>query len=208
MTDFDFLSKRDFDQPSVAYLAYCFNLKQGATFAIPLYERAIQNGHGTLATFNNLAASYLDGASSLSPKGRLQKIELNLAKAYALAPTSPSVNLNYIRLAIKQSQWDTEFEPVSSWEYAKPLLSLTKENEYVRLQLAFWWNCVSKRAMAKNSHDDNEISMLELRQIGDPRLQSVIADCDAASLKLDGIPSSASAKTLLSGVKACYLEPR
>ena len=42
MADFDILAKQVSDLPSVVYLAYCFNLKQVSTFAIPLYERNSQ----------------------------------------------------------------------------------------------------------------------------------------------------------------------
>jgi eukaryotic-like serine/threonine-protein kinase len=208
MTDFDFLAKQGFDRPCLAYLAYCFNLKHGATFAIPLYERAIRNGHGTLATYNNLAASYLDGASSLSSKERLQTIQLYLDKAYALDPASTSVNLNYVRLAIKRSNLDAKFEPVTSWQYAKPLLNQIRKNEYIRLQLASWCNCISERTVPKNSHDGDEKSVVELGPMNDPRLKSLIADCDTAQLELDGLLSPANAKMQLSGTKACYIEPR
>ena len=167
------------------------------------FTSAIRSGHGTTAIYNNLAASYLDGASNLSPTERLQAVERNLAKAYSLEPTSPSVNLNYVRLAIKRSERDATFDPVTGWQYAKPLLGLMGENEYVRLQLAFWCNCISKRAV--NGH---EALIVELRQIDDPKLQSLIADFDAAGIKPGDIPSPISAKMQLSGTKACYIEPR
>ena len=53
------LVKRDNDVRCMAYIGYCFNLKDVPVAAIPWYELAIANGGASAAVYNNLVRSTL-----------------------------------------------------------------------------------------------------------------------------------------------------
>lgn len=87
---------------SAAYLAYCFNLQGEHRAAIPWYLQAIKRGGDTPEVLNNLCYSYEKGGSTLSPKEERAASHSYLTSALEQAPNSPSVRLNWIRLAIER----------------------------------------------------------------------------------------------------------
>jgi eukaryotic-like serine/threonine-protein kinase len=94
------------DARSAAYKGYCFNLEQRHDAAIPCYLMAMERGGDTLEVLNNLGYSYMHGRSLLGVKrGRSDAYE-RLTSALALRPKCPSVQLNWIALAIERNQMD------------------------------------------------------------------------------------------------------
>ena len=126
MNDFAILANHENHLPSLAYLAYCFNLDQGNTAAIPLWEEAKSRGLESLAVRNNLAASYLDGASVHTLHDRLKLAEAELTAAHTMDPSSLCVNLNLVRLAIKNANSDPGFDPFAAWRAALSALSAAR----------------------------------------------------------------------------------
>ena len=155
MSDFATLSNREAHGPSTAYLAYCYNLKQMPAAAIPLYERAIQQGQNSRAIHNNLAASYIDGTSYLSPDDRLKQAERNLQRALELTP-SRFVRLNFLRLAIKRYTLAQDYSAYGVWEHASQLLELARDDDAVRYQIHSWWSiCREKAPKPQSSGEAN-----------------------------------------------------
>jgi tetratricopeptide (TPR) repeat protein len=140
--DFAILANREHHLPSLAYLAYCLDLEQGYTEAIPLWERVKAAGLDSLAIRNNLAASYLAGSSIHSLKDRLRIAESELAAAYAIDPSSRCVNLNLVRLAVKKAKSDPQFNPFTAWRAARSALNAPEPDPSVRLHVALWWSQV------------------------------------------------------------------
>lgn len=139
MNDFAILAKDENHLPSLAYLAYCFNLDNANTAAIPLWEEVKVRGFRSLAVLNNLAASYLDGFSGHNLKERLNLAETELTTAHAIDPSSLSVNLNLTRLAIKKSSVDSNFDPFTAWEAAQAALNAPVVDQSAKLRVALWW---------------------------------------------------------------------
>lgn len=145
IVDFAFLDKHKQHLPSVAYLAYCFNITQQPAAAIIVYERAVRDGLTTLAIYNNLGASYIDGSNTLTPAARLDLAESTLEKALALDGSSTPVHLNFVRLAVKRSNLSSEYDPFNAWPHAREVLQKQPTSEIARLHLAMWWEIVRQR---------------------------------------------------------------
>jgi serine/threonine protein kinase/tetratricopeptide (TPR) repeat protein len=141
-SEFGYLDRHEGHLPSLVYLAYCYNLQQVPTAAIPLYERAIHEGIHSAAVHNNLAASYLDGSSNLSPSQRLLRSETHLDRACMLAPELTAIHLNYVRLATKKSERDAGFDPSVVWPHARRVLQVAPSDELTRHAISSWWSCV------------------------------------------------------------------
>lgn len=210
MSEFHTLDKQESDLQSLAYLAYCFNVKRAPSPAIPLYERAIASGYRTLSVYNNLAACYIEGTNQLTPLGRLKAAESILARATALDPNSLQVHLNCIRLATKRAALDASFDPLSSWEHTEALLSEIKESPYIRWQLAAYWKRISDREAAKVRAGDQTTSDIESRLLDADTRQTLIAAFDAGMTNPN--PGDANSPTnssvTLTDIQACFIEPR
>lgn len=141
-SEFGYLERHETHRPSLVYLAYCYNLQQIPTAAIPLYERAVRQGINTAAVHNNLAASYLDGSSNLAPSERLQKSEAHLDQAQALAPEMMAIHLNYVRLATRKAERDAAFDPSAVWPHALRVLQAAPSDELTRHAISSWWSSV------------------------------------------------------------------
>lgn len=142
INEFDDLERNHAHVPSLAYLAYCYDLQQMATVAIPLYERAIQQGVNTAAVHNNLAASYIDGSSYLSQGERFHRSESHLDQACSLAPNVVAIRLNYLRLAVRQAAFDRAFNPYIAWPHAQHALQWNPSDKLTRHVIGVWWSCV------------------------------------------------------------------
>src|SRR5262249_31094659 len=134
--DFAALADNEHHLPSIAYLGYCLNISQQATPAILVHERALRKGLATLAIYNNLGASYLDGSNTLAEAARLDLAESTLEKALAFDSHSIPVHLNFVRLAIKRSYADSKYDPFDSWKHANAVLHKTPTGEIARLHIA------------------------------------------------------------------------
>jgi eukaryotic-like serine/threonine-protein kinase len=156
--DFALLANREKHLPSVAYLAYCFNLTQGNTTAIPLWEKVLANGVQSVAIHNNLAASYLESSNNQSLDDRLDSVERELVSACAIDPSSLSVNINFVRLAIKKSKAKPSYNPFSSWQAARDALHSRDADESVRLNVALWWSQVLRFRHERELSGDDAVS--------------------------------------------------
>jgi hypothetical protein len=183
-------------------------VKSAPSAAIPLYERAIASGYATLAAYNNLAASYIDGSNQMTPLGRLMAAESALAKAHALDASSLNVHLNYVRLAINRAPLDASFDPVSYWQHAEPLIDVMQESEFIRWQLGAYWKRISERAAATSKAGNPASSDIEARLLDEQTRRTLIAAFDAGTIRSGGTPSSMNSSAGLSGAQACYIEPR
>jgi serine/threonine protein kinase len=94
------------DARSAAYKGYCFNLEQRHGAAIPWYLIAIERGGNTLEVLNNLGYSYMHGSSLLGDKKGRNESHAHLGSALAMCPNCPSVQLNWIALAVMRNQHD------------------------------------------------------------------------------------------------------
>jgi eukaryotic-like serine/threonine-protein kinase len=94
------------DARSAAYKGFCFNRQQDHDAAIPWYMIAIERGGGTPEVHNNLGLSYLHGRSLLREEDARNQSYCHLELAMASRPDSPSIQLNWIVLAIERNRAD------------------------------------------------------------------------------------------------------
>ena len=144
MQVFSRLARKENDAHSMAYMGYCFNLKRLSVAASPWYERALRNGAASAAIYNNLGASYLDAPPQLGQIDRVRRTEDFLCKALELDSTSPTVQLNIVRLAIGRSQFDSSYDPFGAWPFAKTVLAAAPEDRPICAHIAEWYLSVMK----------------------------------------------------------------
>lgn len=130
------------DTRSMAYVGYCFNLKRLSVAAIPWYELAVQNGDQSVAVYNNLGASYLDGTSSLTRAEQLRRSELYLLKALAINSSSPVIQLNIVRHAVTKSTFDNSYDPTVVWRHAKAVIASAPNDRLMEKCIASWYQSV------------------------------------------------------------------
>jgi tetratricopeptide (TPR) repeat protein len=94
------------DARSAAYKGYCFNREQRHGAAIPWYLLAIERGADAPEILNNLGYSYMQGSSLLSDSQARDAAYGYLRTALDVRPSWPTVQLNWIRLAIERNQED------------------------------------------------------------------------------------------------------
>lgn len=205
--DFAFLDKQEQHLPSVAYLAYCFSITQRATPAIVVYERAVRSGLTTLAVYNNLGASYLDGSNTLTPAARLQLAESTLQKALALDSTSTPVHLNFVRLAVRRSNLNLKYDPFDSWPHASAVLCKKPTSEIARLHIAMWWSIVRERHSFESSSTQRQPTK-ELTEEASFSRQEFDSLYEVMAPKLKGGPVTLPDQSLRRRRSDCLIEPR
>jgi serine/threonine protein kinase len=157
MNEFGELATRSTTDPqSMAYLAYCFNLKRNHVAAIPWYERAIRSGASSTAVYNNLAASYVDASSQLPRSEQLNRAEHYLRKALDPANPSPTVQLNIVRHALAKWQDDPSYDPCQVWRHAKSIVASAPNDFFVECHVAHWYQAVRNRKSANSEPDAGE----------------------------------------------------
>jgi tetratricopeptide (TPR) repeat protein len=142
MNEFRQLARINNDGHSMAYLGYCFNLKEVPVAAIPWYERAIQSGAKTAAIYNNLAASYLEVPSQMTHPERLRLAGDYLSKALRLRPKSLAVQLNFVRHAVANAKLDPSYNPLHVWREAHSILAAAPRDPLIRLHVAMWYEAL------------------------------------------------------------------
>jgi tetratricopeptide (TPR) repeat protein len=114
---------RDFADPTgMAYLGYCFNLKQENAAAIAWYERALALGFETSGLHNNLGVSYQIARSQHSFSDRLALAERHLRLALELDPRSLVIRRNLVRLDLAKASADRSYVPQTALRHLQPLL--------------------------------------------------------------------------------------
>jgi eukaryotic-like serine/threonine-protein kinase len=144
------------DARSMAYLAYCFNLKKIHVAAIPWYERAIRNGASSAAVYNNLAASYIDASSRLPRSEQLSRADHYLRKALDPAIPSPTVQLNIVRHALAKAQSDLSYDPFRVWRQAESIVVNAPNDMFVESHVALWYHAVRSRKSVNPELDAGE----------------------------------------------------
>jgi hypothetical protein len=130
------------DVRSMAYLAYCFNLKDVPTAAIAWYERAMRHGASSMQVYNNVGASYLSAQTSVTVTEQMKRAELYLLKAWELDSSLPTVRLNLVRLATAKSRLQRNYNPFVSWRDALSILTVDFEDEAIRYCINEWYDAV------------------------------------------------------------------
>lgn len=92
-------------------IGYVYNLRKLPTAAISWYERSLDQGGGSVASYNNLAASFLSGGPKLAQSERLRSQEFYLIKASELDSNALPVWINQIRHAVAKSIDDPGYDP-------------------------------------------------------------------------------------------------
>ena len=146
MSEFRQLAQTQDDSASMAYLGYCYNLKQIPTAAIEWYEKAVENGAESAAVYNNLGASYLVALGGLSNQDRYVRAEECLSKAFQLLGSSDIVSLNIIRLERAKSAADPRHNPAYAWNHADALLKAAPDDPFVKNLVGKWYATVVTRA--------------------------------------------------------------
>jgi eukaryotic-like serine/threonine-protein kinase len=139
---FSALVERNNDCRSMVYLGYCFNLKRLPNVAILWYERARRNGDESLATFNNLGASYVVAQTHEPRHESLKHAEEALTKALEMDPTSMSVQLNLVRFSVEKASIDSVYDPVQAWQHAYALIQSCPDDPLVQEQITSWYDRV------------------------------------------------------------------
>ncbi len=131
------------DPQLMELVAYIYNLKKLPTAAIVWYERSLEQGGGSAATYNNLAASFLSGEPKLAQSERLKLQGLYLAKALEVNPTSVEIQLNLVRHTVAKAAADRSYDPREIHPVVQGLRESTGQNETARRTLASWDHAVS-----------------------------------------------------------------
>jgi serine/threonine protein kinase len=209
MADFVHLA-REGHAPCMAYLGYCFNLKGADVAAIPWYERAIEQGAGSMPVFNNLGASYLATKTHVSHSEQIRRAERYLLKAESLDQGSVTIQLNIVRLATLKSRFDRSYDPFSVWRNATDVLARRPHDALIRNHLDEWYRNVLQReaGFGQGSLGGHRPSEAEraARQSFD-RLQHAAASVRNASLLPPPMDPVSSADNGPAGVNHFFLEP-
>jgi len=140
LNEFGQLARSEGDAQSLAYFAYCFNLKRISVAAIPWYERAIKSGAASTAVYNNLGASYIDASNHLPRKEQLSRAERYLHQALASGDASSVVQLNIVRHAIAKSQSDSSYNPFDVWRQVEFIIASRPKDRFVETHVALWYH--------------------------------------------------------------------
>lgn len=153
------LAMEHHDAESMAYLGYCFNLKETSSAAIPWHERAIEHGAKVAPVYNNLGASYLDGRSQSTRLDQLRSAEECLLKALELDGNATTVHLNLVRLATARAAIDSNYRPVVAWQHAQRALQDAPNRAAVQFHVASWYRTVLLREnqMSKESQTSGKL---------------------------------------------------
>ena len=149
LSGFGELASRSNDSRSMCCVGYCFNMKRVPEAAIRWYEKAIANGDRSVATYNNLGASYLQAYPQLSPREQFELAELRIRNALTLDPSSAKAQINLVRCATSRSNVDPNYDPSRIWSYANTTLKRDPNNRLVRLCIANWYKTVKHREAAE-----------------------------------------------------------
>jgi serine/threonine protein kinase len=114
------INSHDYFASSMAYLGYCFNVKQIPAAPIPWYEKALNASafqpQLECAIRNNLGVSYLSASGGLSEKEQIRMVETQLLAAQELCPHQPIVKLNLVQAELKTSRLKEIRLPASAAE--------------------------------------------------------------------------------------------
>jgi tetratricopeptide (TPR) repeat protein len=160
------------DTRSMVYIGYCFNLKGLDNVAILWYERAVKNGDESLATFNNLGASYLVAKTHFRREQCLNLAERHFANALQLDATSIPVQFNIVRLSIKKHAIDVEYDPLNVWPQAFSLLQSSQRDPLVRAQLASWYELVTAFRPARRT-GDSDVSAIDFDETAQAKFEEL-----------------------------------
>jgi serine/threonine protein kinase len=133
------------DPEVMELVAYIFNLKNIPAGAIKWYERSLAHGGGSLAAYNNLAASYLSGVPKLSMEVRCDMQEKYLTKALAIDSDSIAVHINFVRHHIVKANADLNYDPSGAQEHAERLEIHEESSLLVKQTLEHWRATVRTR---------------------------------------------------------------
>ena len=174
----DWLQKMENAQ-AMAYVGYCFNRKHLPEAAILWYERAIKKGAAAGSIYNNLAASYIDAHPQLPRLEQVRRTEFYLEKALTSDPESIVVQLNLVRLARFEFQWDRQSDPSRVWAHAYAVLAAKPGNVPIEQEVNAWYRSVlsaiadSKRSLPISSDATNAWKAFGAlnRMMDDPKTQ-------------------------------------
>jgi tetratricopeptide (TPR) repeat protein len=152
MNLFSVLAQSSDHAPSMAYLGYCFNLKQAPTPAVEWYEKAIEHELDSVAVLNNLGASYLLSQNRLSKEESLNRAETLLQLAMKSHSASKVVRLNLLRLEIAKANRDLSYVPTLAREHALQLIDGASTDPVIYAVVRGWRDIVAQRSIAS---DDN-----------------------------------------------------
>jgi tetratricopeptide (TPR) repeat protein len=134
--------------PSMAYLGYCFNLKEAPTPAVEWYEKAIDHELDSVAVLNNLGASYLISQSRLSKQESINRAEELLQRAIKCDNASNVVRLNLLRLELVKANRDVQYVPASAREHALQLIDGATTDPVIYAVVRGWRDILTHRALA------------------------------------------------------------
>ena len=148
LSGFGELASRSNDSRSMCCVGYCFNMKRVPEAAIRWYEKAIENGDRSVATYNNLGISYLQAYPQLPPREQFELAELRIRDALTLDPSSVKAQINLVRCVTSRSNVDSDYDPSGIWSYANTILKRDPNDRLVRLCIANWYKTVKHRETA------------------------------------------------------------
>jgi tetratricopeptide (TPR) repeat protein len=199
------LARSGNDTQSMEYLGYCFNLKGVSISANPWYERALQNGAGSMQLYNNLGASYVEGSSTLSLRERLDRSESFLMKALKLSPSSITIRINILRNSCAKSTMKLDNNPIVAWPHARSLIADAPDDPLVKYQVARWYQAALAQRR-ENQTDDRDYSgdaPLEARK----RFEAVCAELREQNNGNSAPALGGKSVRASFGAKAFFLEP-
>jgi serine/threonine protein kinase len=172
LNEFSSLARDDKDPQSMAYLGYCFNLKELPVAAIPWYERAVQNGFFTAAVYNNLGASLLEGTTRDSRIEQLNRSQFYLLKALESGESS-IVRLNILRHAIVKSRSDESYNPFSVWHHAQILATRFSNDPFIEFHIAGWFGAVQDREIVMSKSAIQEIRFTDAELVARKQFKEI-----------------------------------
>ena len=207
MNDFGRLANEG-DPKSMAYFAYCFNLKEVPVGAIPWYERAIQSGVKSMPVYNNLGASYLVAQSNVTRKVQMARAESYLQRALELDSSCVTVRLNLIRLETAKSRIDPNYDPSRAWRYAQTVLASDPDGSTSRYHVYKWYDVVLDREASidtsRSSNDDRSAEERTAHQVFEQLRQSMTSQYQQSPPKVESFDS---ANSPVFEARRYYLEP-
>jgi tetratricopeptide (TPR) repeat protein len=139
---FTHLVRTNNDPHGMAYVGYCFNLKNTPIAAIVWYERVLAAGASSVAVYNNLAASYLTGQTHLRRDEWLARVQDCLNRAIEREPESSAVRLNALVHAETRARLDRDYDPFPAFPHAEALLAYSPHDRIIQLRVALWYRAV------------------------------------------------------------------